>query len=59
MTIESIIGITSGIIAIGGVTVVPLYRKIKKQPLTKLMDMLVDKKLTSKEHRNILKKMNV
>lgn len=59
MTIESIIGITSGIIAIGGVTVVPLYRKLKKQPLTKLMDMLVDKKLTSKEHRNILKKMNV
>ncbi|MBP5663049.1 MAG: agmatine deiminase family protein [Bacteroidales bacterium] len=59
MTVESIIGIVSGLIAIGGVTVVPLYKRLKKQPLTKLMDMLVDKKLTSKEHRKVLKKMNV
>ena len=55
MTVESIIGITSGLIAIGGFVVV-CYKKIKKIPLTELMNQLLDKKTTSKKHRNILKK---
>lgn len=57
MTVESIIGITSGLIAIGG-AIWGGYKKFKKIPLTELMNQLLDKKTTSKKHRNILKKMN-
>ena len=57
MTIESTIGIISGLLAIG-TTVLALYKRFKKQPLTELMNQLVDKRLTSKEHQKILKKMN-
>ena len=57
MTIESIIGITSGLITIG-LAVPVLYNNFKKQPLTELMNQLVDKKLTNKQHRKILRKMN-
>lgn len=55
MTIESTIGIISSLLAIG-TTVLALYKRFKKQPLTELMNQLVDKRLTSKEHQKILKK---
>ena len=57
MTIESMIGIISGLLAIGG-AVVACYQKFKKQPLTVLMNQLVDKKLTNEYHRKVLKEMN-
>lgn len=57
MTVESIIGITSGIIAIGG-AIWGGYKKIKKKPLTEQMNILVNKKLTSKQHRKTLKTMS-
>lgn len=57
MTIESIIGITAGLIAIGG-AVLSLYKNLKKRPMTELMNQLVDKKLSSEQHRKILRKMN-
>lgn len=57
MTIESIIGITASLIAIGGF-VASVHNRIKKQPLTLLMDKLVDRKLSCKQHRKILQKMN-
>ena len=57
MTIESLIGIVSGSIAI--VTAAyALYQRFKKQPLTKLMNQLVDKNLTNEQHRKILRMMN-
>jgi agmatine/peptidylarginine deiminase len=58
MSIESVIGIIAGIIAIGG-AVISLYRKLKKRPLTELMNQLVDKNLSSKQHRTILRKMSI
>lgn len=57
MTAESIIGITSGLIAIGG-AIWGGYEKIKKKPLTEQMNILVNKKLTSKQHRKTLKTMS-
>lgn len=57
MTIESIIGIAAGLIAIGG-AVVSLYKKLKKRSLTELMNQLVDKTLSNKQHHRILRKMN-
>ena len=58
MSIESVIGIIAGLIAIGG-AVISLYKKLKKRPLTDLMNQLVDKKLSSKQHRTILRKMSI
>lgn len=57
MTIESLIGIISGVITIG-LAIPTGYGWMKKQPLTELMDQLVDKKLTNEQHRKTLKKMN-
>ena len=57
MTVESIIGITASLIAIGGF-VMSVYNRMKKQPLTNLMSQLVDKNLPSQKHRGILKRMN-
>ena len=62
MNIESIIGITSGIIAIATTVVtlsVKVHKRYKKQPLTSLMKQLVDNKKTQKEHREILRKMKL
>ena len=58
MSIESVIGIIAGLIAIGG-AINSLYKKLKKRPLTELMNQLVDKKLSSKQHRTILRKMSI
>lgn len=58
MCIESVIGIIAGLIAIGG-AVISLYKKLKKRPLTELMNQLVAKKLSSKQHRTILRKMSI
>lgn len=58
MTIESIIGITASLITIGGL-VIAVYKLIKKHPMTELMNQLVDKKLPSKQHRKILRKMSI
>ena len=58
MSIESVIGIIAGLIAIGG-AVMSLYKVLKKRPLTELMYQLVDKKLSSKQHRTILRKMSI
>lgn len=57
MTIESIIGITSGLIAIGG-AVISVYHYYKKQPLTELLNQLADKSLSKEQHQKILRKMN-
>lgn len=56
MNIASVIGIISGLIAIG-YFVWDLYKRYKKQPLTELMKQLVDKNTNTKEHRRILCKM--
>ena len=58
MSIESTIGIIAGLIAIGG-AIISLYKKLQKRPLTELMNQLVDKKLSSKQHRAILRKMSI
>ena len=58
MSIESTIGIIAGLIAIGG-AIISLYKKLQKRPLTELMNQLVDKKLSSKQHRTILRKMSI
>ena len=58
MTVESIIGITSGLIAIGGF-VFGIFKLFKKKSLAELMNQLVDKKLPTKKHRKILKTMNL
>lgn len=50
MNIELIIGITSGVIAIVGAGI-SIYKWLKKQSLTELMNELVDKNLTKKEHQ--------
>ncbi len=57
MTIESVIGIISGLIAIGGL-VWGLYQRFKKQSLKDLMNQLANKDLTREKHKKILKKMN-
>lgn len=57
MTVESIIGISSGLIAICG-AIFGLYKRYKKKSLTKLMAQLTNKKQTTEEHRKVLKKMN-
>lgn len=61
MSIESIIGITSGIIGIAtGVFIFIswLIKKLKKRPIAELFNQLIDKKTSDKERRKILKKMN-
>ncbi len=57
MNIESIIGIISGVIAIVGAGR-SIYKWLKKQPLTELMNELVDKNLTKKEHQKILREID-
>ncbi|MBO7145350.1 MAG: agmatine deiminase family protein [Salinivirgaceae bacterium] len=57
MTIESIIGITSGLIAIGG-AIIGAYQHYKKQPLTELLNQLADRNLSREQHQKILRKMN-
>ena len=57
MNIEFIIGITSGVIAIVGAGI-SIYKWLKKQSLTELMNELVDKNLTKKEHQKILWKID-
>lgn len=57
MGIESIIGITSGLIAIGG-AIIGVYQHYKKQPLTELLNQLTDKNLSREQHQKILRKMN-
>lgn len=57
MTVESIIGIASGLISIGGF-IGYLYNRYRKQSLKELMGKLTDRKLTTKEHQRILKTMN-
>ena len=57
MSVESIIGITSGLISIGGLALA-LYNRYKKQSLSDLMVKLTDSRLSTKQHQKILKKMN-
>ncbi len=57
MSIESIIGITSGLIAIGSFVAL-MWNRFRKISLAGLLEKLVDTNLTTKEHQNILKKMN-
>lgn len=57
MSIESIIGITSGLIAIGSFVAL-IWNRFKKMSLADLLVKLVDTNLTPQEHRRILKKMN-
>lgn len=57
MTIESLIGIISGVVTIG-LAVPVIYGHVKKQLLTELMNQLVDKNMTTEQHRKTLKKMN-
>ena len=61
MTIESIIGITSGIIGIVGGVYGGYYwleKKIQKPPMSALFDQLTNKKVSDTERREILKKLN-
>lgn len=57
MTVESIIGITSGLIGIGGflLAVCTAYRKLS---LANSLERLTDKNFSTKRHRRILKWMN-
>ncbi len=57
MSIESIIGITSGLIAIGSFVAL-MWNRFKKLSLADLLVKLVDTNLPPKEHQGILKKMN-
>lgn len=57
MTVESIIGISSGLISIGGFVAL-LINRYKKQSLSALLIKLVDKSLSTKEHQKVLKRMN-
>ena len=57
MTIESIIGIVSGVITIA-LAVPVVYNYYKKQSLDGLMNSLVNKDLPTSKHQKILKKMN-
>ena len=61
MSIESIIGITSGIIGIVGGVYGGYYwleKRFQKPPMSSLFDQLTDKKLSDIERRGILKKLN-
>ena len=62
MTIESIIGITSGVIGIvatiGGLAR-RYYNRYKQQPLTDLFKQLVDTNKSTQEHRKILRRINL
>lgn len=57
MTAESIIGITSGVIAIG-TFLWQTHRHLRKKSLEELMSKLADKNTPLKSQRGILKKMN-
>lgn len=58
MSTESIIGITSGVIAIG-TFVLSVWAGFKKLSLADTMNRLVDKNLSTKRHQRILKWMNI
>ena len=61
MNIESIIGITSGIIGIVAGVYGGYYwleNRLQKPPMSALFDKLTDKELTGTERREILKKLN-
>lgn len=57
MTLESIIGITSGIIGIG-TFVYLIFQKLKRQPAKDILNKLADKSLSQKEHQKILKNLD-
>ena len=57
MSVESIIGIVSGLITIG-LFVPVVCNALKKQSVVELMKSLVNKELSSVQHRKILRKMN-
>lgn len=57
MTLESIIGITSGIIGIISAGIA-IFRYFQKQPANELFAKLADKTLSQKEHQNVLKKLD-
>lgn len=57
MTIESIIGITSGLIGIGGF-LLAAYKTYEKLSLAKSLERLTDKNFSTKRHRRILKWIN-
>lgn len=57
MSVESIIGITSGLIAIG-TFVVMLWNRFKKKSVAELLKKLVDTNLSPKEQKEVLRKIN-
>ena len=57
MSVESLIGIVSGLINIC-LFVPVVYNAIKKKSVVELMKRLVNKELSSEQHRKILRKMN-
>lgn len=57
MSVESIIGIVSGLISISGFLAL-LYNRFKKQSLKDLMKKLVDQNLSTREHQKILRRMD-
>ena len=57
MTLESIIGITSGLIGIGGF-LLAAYKTYEKLSLAKSLERLTDKNFSTKRHRRILKWIN-
>ena len=58
MNIESILGITSSIIAIGGV-VYSGYKLLKAKSVNQLIKLLADKRTSLKEQKKILRKINM
>lgn len=58
MNIESILGITSSIIAIGGV-VYSGYKLLKAKSVNQLMKLLADRHTSLKEQKKILRKINM
>lgn len=57
MSVESIIGITSGLIAIG-TFVVMLWNRFRKKSVAELLIKLVDTNLSPKEQKEVLRKIN-
>lgn len=57
MTIESLIGVVSGILSIA-LAIPVIYGYIKNSSLCGLMKQLVDNRLTTQKHRKKLRKMN-
>ena len=57
MTIESLIGVVSGILSIA-LAIPVIYGYIKNSSLSGLMKQLVDNRLTTPKHRKKLRKMN-